>query len=461
MKLLANRLFNTPLLVSPTYLETVCRFMEGRLAGEKNVPGLVYEGKEPVKTTSFYCEVDSSPVVSDEVNSDAPAQIAMVPVMGSLFQRPRGISGGRDYKAIKEDIKFVLSDSDVGGIALMLDTPGGELAGNFDLSRWIKNIQSETGKPIWSIVDEAAYSAGYSIASAGERIITTRSGGVGSIGVVVAHANYEKAMEDAGIEVTYIHGGKHKVDGNPYKALSADVLAEWQASIDFHYGDFVELVAQNRDMKESDIRSTEARTFNSAEALRIRLVDEVMTADDALREFYAHINKPSGSSAAQPQGNSMKDEDIKAKAELEQRVEAAEKRATAAEDNAKDAATAAAAEVHSRYQAVLGDRLTESATTLIESNLSIEEVKKIMGDTSPFKPSEAAPAAGSQPTDVLSMMRSNGAFMDPQTHSQGHDALQKGGHGAAAAADITGVGEFGAMLVDAYPQNRAPVRGRS
>ncbi len=291
---LAGRLFNVPLLVEASYLETVCRFAQSRITGES--VDIDYTGKAPANDLKYFSMVDGNESVASEAVPQKNANIAIVPVMGSLMQRANGIdamsSSGRGYNTIKNDINSSIRDDDIGGIAMHVATGGGEVAGNFDLSRWIRDIQSQTDKPVWALVDESAYSAGYSIASSADRIHTTRSGGVGSIGVVIAHANYEKMMKKQGVQVTYVHAGKNKVDGNPYQALEGEALSDMRKDIEYHYSHFVELVANNRGISDQAVRDTEAKTFNSDDALQLGLVDAVMSTDESLQEFFEHINTP-------------------------------------------------------------------------------------------------------------------------------------------------------------------------
>ncbi|TOL42864.1 serine peptidase, partial [Vibrio parahaemolyticus] len=71
------------------------------------------------------------------------------------------------------------------GICLDIDSPGGEVAGCFDLVDLIYELRGK--KPIYAILSENAYSAAYAIASAADKIYVPRTGGVGSVGVIVIH----------------------------------------------------------------------------------------------------------------------------------------------------------------------------------------------------------------------------------------------------------------------------------
>jgi len=208
-----------------------------------------------------------------------------VPVKGVLLHNfPYSVgSYATGYYYIQKAIERGLGDPDVRGIALVCDSPGGHVAGCFELVDRIYEWRSQ--KPIAAFAHEHAYSAAYAIASAASRITVSRTGGVGSIGVVTMHMSWAGALEQAGVEITFVYAGKHKIDGNPYQALSEDAQKRMQARIDATYDVFVGAVARNRKLPEAQIRKTEALTFVSAEAVDRGLADKVGPLDEALADF--------------------------------------------------------------------------------------------------------------------------------------------------------------------------------
>lgn len=222
--------------------------------------------------------------------------VLLIPVKGVLLN-DFGYALGNwatGYQYIWRAFERGMGDLNVRGIALVCDTPGGMVAGNFEL---VDKMYAMRGvKPIAGFAHESAYSAGYSIISAADpgSITVSRTGGVGSIGVVTSHVDLSKMMEQDGIAVTFIHAGKHKVDGNPYEALAPEVKARIQKRIDYLYGIFVSTVARNRDMDEQAVRETEALTFGAPEALSNGLADKIGGFDDALADFSASLNPQEG-----------------------------------------------------------------------------------------------------------------------------------------------------------------------
>lgn len=217
--------------------------------------------------------------------------ILQIPVKGVLlhdFPYQLG-SWATGYDYIWRAFQRGMGDSSVKGIALVCDTPGGEVAGNFDLVD--KMFAMKGGKEIRGYAMESAYSAGYSIISVSNSITVSRTGGVGSIGVITAHVDMSAAMERNGYKITFIHFGKHKKDGNRFEALSPEVKERIQTRIDELGEIFVATVARNRGMDVQAIRDTEALTFTASQAVSNGLADNIGSLDDAIAAFAADLSQ--------------------------------------------------------------------------------------------------------------------------------------------------------------------------
>lgn len=180
----------------------------------------------------------------------------------------------------------------IKGIALVINSPGGMVAGCFDAADKVLALKAEHGVPVRSYAAESAYSAAYVWACVGDSITVSRTGGVGSIGVVMSHVDLSGAMEQAGVKVTFIHAGAHKVDGNAFEPLPDDVRARFQGRIDDMYAIFVEHVAANRPLDDAAVRATEAQCFTASQAKSNGLADEIGALDDSLAVFAADLSNP-------------------------------------------------------------------------------------------------------------------------------------------------------------------------
>ncbi len=214
--------------------------------------------------------------------------IAVIPVHGTLINR-FGHSWGyvTGYNFIRQQTALAGQDPDVTAIVYDVNSYGGEAAGCFECAADIKRLAG--GKPTMSVVDSNCYSAAYAMAAGTDKIVLIPSGGAGSIGVVAMHVSFEKMLDEAGIKVTFIHAGAHKVDGNPYEDLPADVKADIQKSIDVSYSAFVAHVAKGRKMDEKSVRATEARIYRAEEAKSLGLIDAVATPQEAMQALLGEL----------------------------------------------------------------------------------------------------------------------------------------------------------------------------
>jgi signal peptide peptidase SppA len=287
------------------------------------------------------------------------AGIAVVPVMGPLFARGDWLTelfGASVYGELGDTIESALADPSVRGAVLEIDSPGGEVAGMFDLVDRLASLRRAAGKPMWAVASDSATSAAYAIASAAERIYVTRTGEVGSIGIVAAHLDQSGADAKAGLSWTFIHAGAHKLDGNPHQPLSDPARAAIQADVNALYDELVDLVARNRKLSPDVVRATEAAIYRGRAGVSIGLADRNGTLETALSDMTATFASPPRrrSSATQTNGRRMKmthpvEPDNVPETEVEQKEPSQEAPATAPPEPAPEApdeaARAAAAEI--------------------------------------------------------------------------------------------------------------------
>ncbi len=307
--------------------------------------------------------------------------IAFIPVRGSLMNRTTAsYSWVTGYKGILQRVAAAVADSDVRGIVFDVDSYGGEAAGCFECATEVRAMLRESGKPSLAMVDSNAYSAGYAMAVAADRVAIIPSGGAGSIGVITMHVDFSKALDNYGVKYTLIYSGKHKADGNPYEALPDDVRAATQARVDSKREAFIAHVAAMRSMDPERVRATEADAYEAGKALELGLVDAVMTAPSALAQFQSNLPAPSGAFFMEA---NMADTAPDA-ATVQAETRAAEKARCAAILNHAEAAGRADLAAHLAFET---DMTAEQATAML--------AKAPRAAAEPAKP-----AAGASPLDA-------------------------------------------------------------
>lgn len=217
--------------------------------------------------------------------------IAIIPIHGTLINRFGGSYGSvTGYNFVRGQTQAAASDADVKMIVYDVNSYGGEAAGCFECASDMRNIATKAGIPTLAVVDSNCYSAAYALASAADKISVIPSGGAGSIGVVAMHIDVSKALTDFGVKITFIHDGDHKIDGNPFEPLSAEVKADIQSSVNKSGTAFRSLVSNHRGISEKAVKDMQARIYRADEAKELGLIDAVATPSQAVQAFFAELS---------------------------------------------------------------------------------------------------------------------------------------------------------------------------
>jgi signal peptide peptidase SppA len=213
-------------------------------------------------------------------------------VLGPLVARGdwlTAVLGASEFGSVADAIGAAADDPAVRGIVLEVDSPGGEIGALFDTVDAIGAIRRRSAKPMVAVASEAALSAAYAIASAAERIYVSRTGEVGSVGVVAAHLDESGADAMAGLKWTLIHAGARKTDGNPHEPLSPRATADIQADVDHLYDELVALVAPNRGLDPDAVRATDAAIYRGERAVAAGLADGIGSVSRAIADLQAAL----------------------------------------------------------------------------------------------------------------------------------------------------------------------------
>lgn len=305
---LAARVFNTPLLIHPQKLDAIIAGLGSRLLGSAGpvvLPDLEASAELPADMFST-----RKGVRNDQRGYRVVDGVAVVNISGALVHRGR-MDGASSYligyNDIAADIEHAMDNTDVHAVLAVWDSPGGEAQGAFEFADRMMALRGR--KPMVSIADGLAASAGYLGASAFDELVITQTGYAGSIGVVMRHVDFSAALAADGVKVTHIFAGAHKVDGNPYEPLPDAVRADYQAEIDGLMTLFVEAVARQTGMDPMAVRKTQAATYRGVSAIAAGLATRIGTTDALITELAALRGRsfPSGQTARATanQGDSM------------------------------------------------------------------------------------------------------------------------------------------------------------
>lgn len=387
---IAQRIFNTPLLIHPQKLDAIISGLSGRLLGQEGsnvvvlnadtamnaLPAEMFSTKRQQDTRAGYGLVDG---------------VAVLYFGGALVHRTRMEADSTyllGYNDMAVAVENAMADPNVHAILQVWDSPGGEAQGAFEFGQRMFDVRGK--KPMLAIADGMACSAAYLGASAADELVVSGTGYAGSIGVVSRHVDVSGALAQDGIKVTHIFAGAHKVDGNPYEPLPEAVRADWQAEMDGLYNDFVQAVARHRNVDAALVRNTQARTYRGVAAVAARLADRVGTTDALISELAglrarSYPAGPTAQATANDKGASMQQSGNTQPGGQAAAQSAASAAASTAQANATEGAGFAAGvqAERTRVASILGHERAGAnmalAVQCINTGLTAEQAGAILG----------------------------------------------------------------------------------
>lgn len=288
------QLFNTPLMLSQdmasTFADVFTRIAEGSLTINLNAPLKLDTDPLTTQREAFAGNVPTQRYANKKyIVTDTG--IGILPIEGVLVQRRGQMNADctpmESYQRLGNVFAQMMGDADVRGILMEIDSPGGQVSGNFDLARSM--LAARTVKPVWAHANEMALSGGYSILSAAERAFAPRTGNLGSIGVIMQHVSQVEKDRKAGYVYTTIKSGAEKDVLNPHRELSKSDQQWAQAQVDRARDMFAQLVADGRGLDMQAVLDTEAGIFATPDAKQIGLIDDVATFAETLAAFEKRV----------------------------------------------------------------------------------------------------------------------------------------------------------------------------
>jgi protease-4 len=116
-----------------------------------------------------------------------------------------------------------------------------------------------------------------------DRIVAEPGTLTGSIGVISTFPNVKGLFEKIDVKVTTVTAGKYKDAGNPFRDFTPDDRAYWQELADRIHRQFIEAVAEGRDLPPDQVRKfADGRVMTGEQALELGLVDQLGGFQDAV-----------------------------------------------------------------------------------------------------------------------------------------------------------------------------------
>jgi protease IV len=207
--------------------------------------------------------------------------VAVIPLEGQIAYGESNILEGQvaNPQSIENSLRQAEEDPTVSAILLEINSPGGSPVASEEIMSSVKACK----KPVVVWISDTGASGAYLVASSADKIVASPSSIVGSIGVILSLTDLSELYQKIGVDKYSIKAGEFKDMGADYRNLTAAEQKMLQEMVDQDYDYFISLVAENRKLDESYVRSiAEGKIYTGSQAKDLKLVDETGGKKQAL-----------------------------------------------------------------------------------------------------------------------------------------------------------------------------------
>ena len=181
-----------------------------------------------------------------------------------------------DVNKTLEELEKAKKDSNIKGVMVVVNSPGGAVAPSVELAYAIKELKEI--KPVVVYASGVIASGSYYASIWANQIIANPGSIVGSIGVIMQGVNAEELMEKIGVSTQTVKAGKFKESGTPTRKWFDYEEKQLQSVIDDTYNMFISDVASARKLDiKNHTQFADAKIFTSKQAKEVGLIDEIAT----------------------------------------------------------------------------------------------------------------------------------------------------------------------------------------
>jgi protease IV len=202
-------------------------------------------------------------------------QIARIEINGAI--------AGGTRKRVLEALKTV-EERKFPALLLRIDSPGGTVGDSQEIYEALKKLQLQQKIKIVASFGNISASGGVYIGMGAQHIVTNPGTITGSIGVILRGNNIERLLERVGVSFKTVKSGPYKDILAFDREMTDSERTILQDLIDISYGQFVQTVAESRNLPPETVRTfADGRVFTGQQALELGLVDRLGTEEDARR----------------------------------------------------------------------------------------------------------------------------------------------------------------------------------
>jgi signal peptide peptidase SppA len=216
--------------------------------------------------------------------------------------------GGCSTAEVKSDIEAAQADGDVKNGIVIIDSPGGQVAGTADLADAIAAFAAL--KPMAVYFQDTGCSAAYWAGSQGTKVYANATAQLGNIGVYATIVDSSKRAKDQGVVVHVVGSGEYKGIGTPGTEFTEKQQEHIRNTVDSVSGVFLSAVEKGRKMKPEAARKLgDGKIYVGEAALKAGLIDEIASIGQVMALLSSGDANPllRAASSGEPSGAEMTD----------------------------------------------------------------------------------------------------------------------------------------------------------
>lgn len=207
--------------------------------------------------------------------------VALIELRGRMQKQESSVGASASTVSTRRAIRAAVADPEVGSILMVIDSPGGTVAGTKELADEIASAAKS--KPVIALIEDIGASAAYWVASQATTVLAQATASVGSIGTYGVVYDMSAAAAKDGIKVHVVRAGAMKGAGTPGTEVTPEQIAAFQKEVNTLNEFFVAGVAQGRNLPVDRVRAlATGDIWIGQEAVAAGLIDAVSTFDQAL-----------------------------------------------------------------------------------------------------------------------------------------------------------------------------------
>lgn len=209
--------------------------------------------------------------------------VAHIPVAGTMTKRPSCMGqlfgSGSSTVAVRQALREADRDPGVKSKLLLIDSPGGEVSGSFDLAGDVL----KGAKPTDTFFEDTGASAAMLVGSGGRIVTANPNAALGSVGIYTRIADTTEAFKQQGIRVHVVKAGRLKAIGERGQPVTEEHVKATQSMVDEMHGLFLRHLVRARPSitRQQLAGVADAGVYIGRQAVGAGLIDDVGDIDAA------------------------------------------------------------------------------------------------------------------------------------------------------------------------------------